>query len=52
MTPVVRVDGAEFVVLAHSLGRVRTRDLIERRDSIESSRGDVLAAIDYLFFGI
>lgn len=52
LTPVVRFDGAAYVVLTHNMGRVRSRDLTERRDSIASARGELLAAVDYLFFGL
>jgi len=52
LTPVVRLEDAEYVVLTHALARLRSRDLMERRSSVASARGDLLAAIDYLFFGI
>lgn len=52
LTPVVKFEDAEFVAMIHSLGRVRSRDLVQKRDSLASARGDLLAAIDYLFFGI
>ncbi len=52
LTPVVHFDGADFVVLTLALARVRNRHLIERRASIASARGELLAAVDYLFSGI
>jgi toxin CcdB len=52
LTPVVHFDDGDFVVLTPALGRVRSADLAIRHNSIASARGDLLAAIDYLFFGI
>jgi toxin CcdB len=52
LTPTVTVDGSEHLVLVPALTGMRSRDLTERRCSIAASRGEVLAAIDYLFFGI
>jgi hypothetical protein len=52
LTPVVRFDGADFVVLTHALSRIRGRDLVSPHVSVATCRGDLLAAIDYLFFRI
>ena len=52
LTPVVRLGEADFVVLTPALGRVRSGDLVVRHHSVPSARADLLAAIDYLFFGI
>lgn len=52
LTPIIVFDGSEHVVLVPSLMGVRSRDLIDRRGSIASARSELLAAIDYLFFGI
>ncbi len=52
LTPVVALDGAEYTVLVPALTGMRSRDLVERRCSIAASRGELLAAIDYLFFGV
>lgn len=51
LTPVVRLDGEDFVALILNVGRVRSRDLGARQHSLAASRGELLAAIDYLFFG-
>jgi toxin CcdB len=52
LTPGVTVNGAEHVVIVPRLTAMRTRDLGQCVSSIASSRGDLLAAIDYLFFGV
>jgi toxin CcdB len=52
LTPVVGLLGVEHVVLMPALANIRARDLAERHCSIASARGDLLAAIDYLFFGV
>ena len=52
LTPIIAFDGSEHVVLVPALMGVRTRDLGERRGSIASARSELLAAIDYLFFGV
>jgi toxin CcdB len=52
LTPVVAVNGSEHLVLVPRLTSMRTRDLGKSVDSITSSRADLLAAIDYLFFGV
>jgi|GEM_PF-1323847 len=52
LTPTVEVNGSDHRVLVPALTGMRSRDLTERRGSIAAARGDLLAAIDYLFFGI
>jgi toxin CcdB len=52
LTPIVALDGAEHMVLVPALAGVRTRDLAKRLGSIAAARSDLLAAIDYLFFGV
>lgn len=52
LTPVTAFAGSEHVVLVPALMGVRSRDLVERSGSIAAVRRDVLAAIDYLFFGV
>jgi toxin CcdB len=52
LAPIVIFQGSEHVVLVPALTGVRSRELAERRGSIASARSEVLAAIDYLFFGI
>jgi toxin CcdB len=52
LTPAVAVNGSEHFVLVPRLTAMRTRALGKSIDSITSSRADLLAAIDYLFFGV
>ncbi|HME40872.1 MAG TPA: CcdB family protein [Steroidobacteraceae bacterium] len=52
LTPIIAFHGSEHVVLVPALMGVRFRDLAERRGSIASARSELLAAIDYLFFGV
>jgi CcdB protein len=52
LTPVVRIDFADCVVVIPALAGLRTRDLRRRVISLAHARGELLAAIDYLFFGI
>jgi toxin CcdB len=52
LTPIVVVNGAKHVVLVPALTGVRSRDLPERLGSIASARSELLAAVDYLFFGV
>jgi toxin CcdB len=52
LTPIVVWDGAEHMLLVPALTGMRTRDLAKRQGSIASARSEVLAAIDYLFFGV
>jgi toxin CcdB len=51
LTPVVAIDGREYLVLVPALTAVRARDLRESIGSFASERDALLAAIDYLFFG-
>jgi CcdB protein len=50
--PVVALQGADHVVLVPRLTVIRSRDLQEKVSSIASARASLLAAIDYLFFGV
>jgi toxin CcdB len=52
LTPIVAFDGSKHMVLVPALTGMRSRDLTERRSSVVSSRSELLAAIDYLFFGV
>ncbi len=51
LAPIVMVEGSEHAVLVPALTGLRSRDLLKRCASIASSRNEVLAAIDHLFFG-
>jgi toxin CcdB len=50
--PVVALLGNNHVVVVPRLTVMRSRDLIEKVSSIATARTELLAAIDYLFFGI
>lgn len=52
VTPIVSLQGNDLVVVVPRLTVVRSRDLVEKVSSIATARGELLAAIDYLFFGI
>ncbi len=52
LTPVVSLDGSEHLVLVPALTGVQARDLRESYGSIAGARRELLAAIDYLFFGV
>jgi toxin CcdB len=52
LTPVVRVGATEYVVLVHALSAVRARDLVDMQGSLADARGELLAALDYLFSGV
>jgi toxin CcdB len=50
--PVVELRGHDHVVVVPKLTVMRSRDLIEKVSSVASARSELLAAIDYLFFGV
>lgn len=52
LTPAVHVAGVEYVLMVPSLAGVAARDLGEPNGSLGASRLEILAALDYLFFGI
>ena len=52
LTPIVGFQGAEHVVLVPAMMGVRSRDLDKPCGSLASARSALLAAIDYLFFGV
>jgi toxin CcdB len=52
LTPVVTLEGSEHLVLVPALAGMAARDLKQRRCSIAAARSQVLAAIDFLFFGV
>jgi toxin CcdB len=52
LTPAVVVNGTDHAVLVPRLTAMRTADLSRRVGSIAGARGELLAAIDYLFFGV
>jgi toxin CcdB len=52
LMPVVALQGTDHVVLVPRLTVMRSRDLKQKVTSIASARAPLLAAIDYLFFGV
>jgi len=50
--PVVALQGNEHVVVVPRLTVMRTRDLLEKVGSVAIARAELLAAVDYLFFGV
>jgi toxin CcdB len=52
LTPIVALDGADHMVLIPALTGLQARDLKERFATIASARSELLAALDYLFFGV
>jgi toxin CcdB len=52
LTPIVSLVGSEHMVLVPALTGLRLRDLTKPRASLSSARNELLAAIDYLFFGL
>ena len=52
LTPVVAVNGVDHIVVVPRLTPIRSRDLAASISSIAAARRDLLAAIDYLFFGV
>jgi toxin CcdB len=52
LAPIIEFQGSEHVALVPAMMGVRSRDLTERCGSIAFARSELLAAIDYLFFGV
>jgi toxin CcdB len=52
LAPIVAFNGSEHVVLVPALMGVASRDLTQRHGSLVSARNEMMAAIDYLFFGV
>jgi toxin CcdB len=52
LTPIVSIDGDEYVVLVNGLTTLSARDLTKRSGNLRAHRDAMLAAIDLLFFGI
>jgi toxin CcdB len=50
--PVVALGGNEHIVLVPRLTVMRSKDLLEKVNSIATARTELLAAVDYLFFGV
>ena len=52
LTPIVALEGSEHMVLVPALTGMNSHDLMKRHGSLAAARGELLAAIDYLFFGV
>jgi toxin CcdB len=52
LAPIVLIDGSEHLVLVPKMTGMRSRDLAKCHCSVASARTELLAAIDYLFFGV
>ena len=52
LTPIVSVNGVDHIVVVPRLTPIRSRDLATSVSSIATARRALLAAIDYLFFGV
>jgi toxin CcdB len=52
LTPVVSIGASEYVVLVPTMTGMRSRDLSKRHCSVAAAHAELLAAIDYLFFGV
>jgi toxin CcdB len=52
VTPVVALQGNDHVVLVPRMTVMRSRDLVQKVSSIAAARTELLAAIDFLFFGV
>ena len=52
LTPVVELNNAAFVALVPALTNLPARDLGKPIGSLSAARTEILAAIDYLFFGL
>ena len=50
--PIVALQGHDLVVVVPRLTVMRSRDLLEKIASLATTRTELLAAIDYLFFGV
>jgi toxin CcdB len=50
--PLVALLGNNHIVVVPRLTVMRSSDLIEKVSSIATARTELLAAIDYLFFGV
>jgi toxin CcdB len=52
LTPKVTIKNGEHAVLVPRIMVVRSRDLTAKVGSLVSARNEILAAVDYLFFGV
>ncbi len=52
LTPFVRLGDAEYVVIVPGLAGIPSKDLREAAGSLAGYRSEILAGVDYLFFGV
>ena len=52
LTPIMTIERDEFVLLVTSLTTIPVRSFGRAISSFADRRDDILAAIDYLFFGV
>jgi len=52
LTPIMAIEREEFVLLVTSVTTIPAQSLGRPVTSVADRRDDILAAIDYLFFGI
>lgn len=52
LTPIVKVGGVDHVLLVPRMTAVCATDLRALRDRLTSHRGEIVAALDYLFLGL
>ena len=52
LMPVVELSAGSYVALVPALASVRSRDLSHPLNSLSAARGELLAAVDFLFFGV
>ncbi len=52
LTPLVILPDGEFVLMVPGLTGIAAADLGEPVASLDAARAEILAAIDYLFFGV
>ncbi len=51
LTPLIEIDGVEFVVLTQEMAAIPVRDLQNRIGSLAEYQDEIKRAIDILFFG-
>ena len=52
ITPAVRLDDEEYVVMIPSLASLPARGLAQRVANLQNHRDQLLAAVDLLFYGV
>jgi len=52
LTPIVRIEDQDYVVITQSLTSLPARDLERRIANLQAYRQSLMAAVDLLFFGV